>query len=124
MRAYCSIGSFTKLLQLLERTGVSAVIHGGHDGGDMSVVEVSNADRRVGTIRNSERARVDWFEAARGRSRGKLWVPEDSRGGSELARDAQRGRRTRLDGGGSGRSRFDGICNKVKRAKEGPIDTI
>ena len=90
-RTYSSVRALAKLLQLLERAGVSAVVHGGHDGGDVTVAEVANADRGVGAVGDSESACVDWLQAARGRSRGKLGVPEDGGGGGELAGDSQRG---------------------------------
>jgi len=79
---------------------VSAVVHGRHDGLCVAVAEVADADGRVGAVRGDKRAGVDGLETARGRSRGELGVPEDGRGGRELAGDAQRrGRLWRLVGG-------------------------
>jgi hypothetical protein len=48
---------------------------------------------------SDECARVDWLEAARGRSRGESGVPEDGRGGRELAGNAQWGRGAQVVGG-------------------------
>jgi hypothetical protein len=79
---------------------VSSVVHGRDDGQGIAVAEVADADGRVGAVRGDQSAGVDWLETARGRSRGKLGVPEDGRGGRELAGNAQRrGRRARLVGG-------------------------
>lgn len=80
---------------------MSAVVHGGHDGGDVAVAEIADADGRVGAIRDGESAGVDWFKAARGRSGREFGVPEDGRRGRELAGNAQRGRGARVVGGGS-----------------------
>lgn len=66
-----------------------SVVHGGHDGRSVSVAEVADTNRRVGAVGDCECAGVDWLEAARGRSRGELRVPEDGRGGGQLAGDAQ-----------------------------------
>lgn len=88
--AYSSICSLTKLLQLLEGAGVSSVVHGRYDGHSVAVAEVADADGRVGAVRGDKRAGVDGLETARGRSRGELGVPEDGRGGRELASNAQR----------------------------------
>lgn len=65
---YSGICALSKLLQLLERAGVPAVVHGGHDGRGIAVAEVAHADRRVGAVWDGESSRVDWLEAARGRS--------------------------------------------------------
>lgn len=90
MAAYCGISALAELLELLEGAGVSAVVHGRHNGLCVAVAEVADADGRVGALRGYKSAGVDWLETARGRSRGKLGVPEDGRGGRELASNAQR----------------------------------
>ena len=93
MAAYRGIGAFSKLLELLERAGVSSVIHSGHDGRSVAVgvtvAEVADADGRVCAVRGDESACVDGVEAARRRSRCKLGIPEDGRGRCQLASNAQ-----------------------------------
>ena len=67
MAAYRSIGALSELLKLLERAGVSSVIHGGHDGRSVAVgvtvAEVADADGRVCAVRGGR-------ECLRGRGGG------------------------------------------------------
>ena len=67
---YSSICSLSKLLQLLEGAGMSAVVHGGHNGYRVAVgvAKVADADGRVGALGGDKCACVYWFETARGRS--------------------------------------------------------
>lgn len=79
-----------------------AVVHGGHEGrgAAAAAAEIAHADGRVGAIGHGEGSGVSGLEAARGRSRGELGVPENGRRGGELAGDAQG--RGRARGGGRG----------------------
>ena len=100
--AYSSIGTLSKLLQLLERAGVPTVVHGGYDWGDLAFAEVADADGRVGAIWYSESPRVRGLELARGWSCSELGVPEDGRRGRQLGCNAQGGARVFGSGCGGG----------------------
>ena len=72
---------------------MSSVVHGGGAGGAVAVAEVADADGGVGAVGSSECAGVYGLEA------GVLGVPEDGRGGRQLASNTQRGRGARVVGG-------------------------
>jgi hypothetical protein len=78
---------------------MSSIVHGGDDWYGIAVAEVADADGRVGAVGGNECAGVDWLEAARGRSRSELGVPENCRRSGELASDAKRGGGARDVGG-------------------------
>jgi hypothetical protein len=90
---HSSIGSLAELLQLLEGAGVSSVVHGGGAGRAVAVAEVADADGGVGAVGSGECAGVYGLEA------GVLGVPEEGRGGRQLAGNAQRGGGVRVVGG-------------------------
>lgn len=47
---YRRIRALSQLLQLLKRTWVSSVVHGGHDWYDLAFAEVLDTDGRVGAV--------------------------------------------------------------------------
>ena len=92
-QTHSGIGTLAQLLQLLERAGVSPIVHG-RDGGDvLAAAEVAHADGAVGAVEvgNGECARVRRLERAWGRSCSVVAVPENGSGGGELVCDAQLG---------------------------------